>query len=119
LEGSAKIAARKEKERLEGRLRDVSLAIGQLREETDEEVDLEKIEKRLEELEKMVKEAIRQAEDEETLRRIERQAEEELREYRQGMNPKLFRETVEGFVWKRLLASYKVPYLSLFYLRYP
>ena len=119
LEMSAKIAARKGKGGLEGSLREVSRAVGQLRAEADEEGDLEKIEKRLEELEKVVKESIRQAEDAEMVRRIERQAEEELQEYRQGMDPKLFKETVEGFVWKRLLAFYKVPRLSLFYLRHP
>jgi len=118
LERSAKIAAKRGKGELEERLREVSQAVGQLRAETDKETDLEKIEQKLEGLEKLVKESIQQAEDGEILRQIERQAEEELREYRQGMDPKLFKQTVEGFVWKRLLASYKVPRLSLFYLRH-
>lgn len=113
---SAKIAARKGKGGLEGQLREVSRAVGQLSSEAEAEGGLEKIEQRLEELEKVVKEAIRQAEDKEIIRQIERQAEEELREYRQGMDPKLFKETVERFIWKRLLASYKVPRLSLFYM---
>jgi len=117
LERAAKIAARRGKEGLEGKLRDISQDVGQLRTETDEEVDLEKVEERLERLEKMVKEAVRKAEDEKVVKEIKRQAEKELKEYRQGMDPSLFKETVEGFVWKKLFASYKIPRMSLFYLR--
>lgn len=117
LERAAKIAARKGKEELEGKLRDINRDVDQLRAEADEEMDLEKVEERLEELENIVKEAIRHAEDEEVVKEIERQAEEELKEYRRGMSPRLFKDTVEGFVWKKLLASYKIPRMSIFYLK--
>lgn len=67
-------------------------------------------------IEESILEGLRQIADPETLAAWEKEGKKQLRAYREGMKPEVYRQTLDNFIARKLREQYRIPRLSLFYL---
>ncbi|MFN2515904.1 MAG: hypothetical protein ABR556_06785 [Pyrinomonadaceae bacterium] len=78
--------------------------------------DAQKLEVSLTSLERMLSDALRSVSSSEQLAAIEREVKEQLKPYRKQMEARVYQQTVDNLMLKRLREQFRVPRLSLFYL---
>lgn len=78
--------------------------------------DAQKLEQSLGGVERMLSDAVRAAASREQVAEITNEIKKQLRPYRSHMEPKVYEQTVDNFLLKRLREQFGVPRLSLFYL---
>ena len=78
--------------------------------------EAQKLEQSLGGVERMLGDAVRAAASREQIAEITREIKKRLRPYRSNMEPRLYEQTVDNFLLKRLREQLGVPRLSLFYL---
>ena len=67
-------------------------------------------------IEESILEGLREIADPEILAAWEKEGKSQLRAYREGMKPEVYRQTLDNFIARKLREQYRIPRLSLFYL---
>ena len=67
-------------------------------------------------IEDLLLNGLKQSVGAEALARLTQDGDEQLRSYRKGMEPKVYEQTLDNYLARRLREQYRVPRLSLFYL---
>jgi hypothetical protein len=78
--------------------------------------DAQNLEHSLSGVERMLSDAVRATASREQIAEITKETQKQLRPYRGQMEPKVYEQTIENFLLKRLREQLGVPRLSLFYL---
>jgi hypothetical protein len=79
-------------------------------------IDPERLEADLTLIEELLLAGLRQSAGADLLEQLRREGDEQLRAYRSGMGPEVYRQTLDNYVARRLREQHRVPRLSLFYL---
>ena len=79
-------------------------------------VDFEVVDKTLSDIEKFIDQSLRTNSDKTHLKKLEKEIANQLKAYKAGMEPEVYKTTLDLMLMKRLREDEGIPRLSLFYL---
>jgi hypothetical protein len=84
--------------------------------ESNEQINDQALEHDLDAIDRMILKSIRESLDETQKQAIEDEAEAHLKAYKRKMDKKIFEQTWQNFISRRLRETHKIPRMSLFYI---